>query len=55
MSDEYVTKTLNNVLSRHAKVVHGYEVEVANLTAEVYRLQDELEKVKSSLEPPQIS
>lgn len=55
MSDEYVTKTLNNALSRHAKVVHGYEVEVANLTAEVYRLQDELDKIKSSIDSTQTS
>jgi uncharacterized small protein (DUF1192 family) len=27
-------------------VVHGYEVEIANLTAEIYRLQDELEQLK---------
>jgi uncharacterized small protein (DUF1192 family) len=46
MNNEYVTKTLNNVLSRHSKVVHGYEVEIANLTAEIYRLQDELEQLK---------
>jgi hypothetical protein len=48
MSEEYITKTLNNVLTRHAKVVHGYEVEIANLTAEVYRLQAEVEELKSS-------
>jgi len=47
MSEEYVTKTLNNVLQRHSKVVHGYEVEIANLTAEIYRLQGELEKLKT--------
>jgi hypothetical protein len=50
MNNEYVTKTLNNVLSRHSKVVHGYEVEIANLTAEIYRLQDELEQLKGSTE-----
>lgn len=50
MSNEYVTKTLNNVLSRHSKVVHGYEVEIANLTAEIYRLQEEIEKLKTDQE-----
>lgn len=50
MSNEYVTKTLNNVLSRHSKVVHGYEVEIANLTAEIYRLQEEIEQLKTGQE-----
>ena len=36
---EVVKNTLNAVLQRHARVVQGYEVEITNMTAEIYRLQ----------------
>lgn len=55
MNNDYVTKTLNNVLNRHSKVIHGYEVEIANLTAEIYRLQDEVERLKSAAQDDKTS
>jgi len=49
MSDNDVAvNTLNSMLQRHAKVVQGYEVEIANLTAEIYRLKNEIDLLKSS-------
>ena len=42
---EIIAATLNNTISRHAKNVQGLEVEIANLTAEVIRLQKQLEAV----------
>lgn len=48
MNDNDVAiNTLNSMLQRHAKVVQGYEVEIANLTAEVYRLKAELDALTS--------
>lgn len=46
--NEVVIQTLNAMLQRHAKVVQGYEVEIANLTAEVYRLKAQIEELKKS-------
>lgn len=42
--NDVVVQTLNSMLQRHAKVVQGYEVEIANLTAEIYRLKSQLTK-----------
>ena len=42
---EIIAATLNNTIARHAKNVQGLEVEIANLTAEVIRLQKQLEAV----------
>lgn len=36
---QIVTQTLNTTLQRHAKIVQAYEVEIANMTAEILRLQ----------------
>lgn len=41
---QVVTQTLNNTLQRHAKVVQAYEIEIANMTAEILRLQSLLEQ-----------
>ncbi len=41
--------TLNNTLQRISKIIANYEIEVANLTAEVIRLQGQLESNKDSL------
>lgn len=49
---EIIKATLNNTIARYAKKVHEYEVEVANLTAQVVLLQSQLE---SSVVPPQVS
>lgn len=40
---EIIAATLNNTIARYAKTVQGLEVEIANLTAEVIRLQKQLE------------
>lgn len=43
---EVLTATLNNTIARNAKNVHSLEIEIANLTAEIIRLQKQLEKNK---------
>jgi hypothetical protein len=42
-----VTQTLNSTLQRHARVAQGYEVEIANMTAEIIRLKDQVEQLES--------
>ena len=39
-----LTQTLNTTLQRHARVVQGYEVEIANMTAELIRLHAQIEE-----------
>lgn len=41
---EIIKATLNNTIARSAKMIQQYEIEIANLTAEIIRLQKELEK-----------
>ena len=41
-----LTQTLNSTLQRHARVVQGYEVEIANLTAEIIRLKSKVESLE---------
>jgi ribosome-associated protein YbcJ (S4-like RNA binding protein) len=48
--NDVAINTLNSTLQRHAKVVHGYEVEIANMTAEIYRLKQEIEALKEESE-----
>jgi hypothetical protein len=45
---EVLTQTLNNTLQRHARVVQGYEVEIANITAELFRLQATIQQLSNS-------
>lgn len=40
---EIIAATLNNTIARNAKTVQSLEIEIANLTAEVIRLQKQLE------------
>jgi cell division protein FtsB len=42
-----LTETLNSTLNRFAQQRQNYEVEVANLTAEVIRLRAEVEELKN--------
>jgi predicted RNase H-like nuclease (RuvC/YqgF family) len=44
---EIIAATLNNTIARNAKTVHSLEIEIANLTAEVIRLQRQLESIKT--------
>lgn len=45
---EVVTQTLNSTLQRHARVVQGYEVEIANMTAEIIRLKSQVAQQEDS-------
>lgn len=40
---EIIAATLNNTIARHAKTFQSLEIEIANLTAEVIRLQKQIE------------
>jgi predicted RNase H-like nuclease (RuvC/YqgF family) len=40
---EIIAATLNNTIARYAKTVQSLEVEIANLTAEIIRLQRQVE------------
>lgn len=48
---EIIAATLNNAIARHAKTVQGLEIEIANLTAEVIRLQKQLNVVVKETKP----
>ena len=45
---EIIAATLNNTIARNAKTVQSLEIEIANLTAEVIRLQKQLEAVNAT-------
>jgi len=47
---QVITQTLNNTLQRHMKSVQSYEVEITNMTAEIVRLQSEVETQKTKCE-----
>lgn len=49
MDDSVVVETLNSTLQRIGRLVHAYEVEVANLTAESYRLQAKVRELEAAL------
>jgi hypothetical protein len=40
--------TLNSTIGRTTKLVQSYEIEIANLTAEVIKLQTQLESMSAS-------
>lgn len=42
---EIIAATLNNVIARNAKTVQSLEIEIANLTAEIIRLQKQIESL----------
>lgn len=45
---EIIAATLNNTIARHAKNVQSYEIEIANLTAEIIRLQKQMESLSKT-------
>jgi len=47
---QIITQTLNNTLQRHMKAIQSYEVEITNMTAEIVRLQSEVENQKNKCE-----
>lgn len=50
MDNDVLTETLNSTLQRHARAVQNYEVEIANLTAEIYRLQAKVKGLEGAAE-----
>lgn len=44
---EVLTETLNSTLLRHSKIMQNYEVEVANMTAEIVRLRNKVAALES--------
>jgi hypothetical protein len=40
---EIIKATLNNTIARYAKKIQEYEVEIANMTAQIVLLQSQLE------------
>ena len=45
---EIIAATLNNVIARNSKTVQSLEIEIANLTAEIIRLQNQVEKLSKT-------
>lgn len=45
---EIIAATLNNTIARNAKTVQSLEIEIANLTAEVIRLQAQLKSLPTT-------
>lgn len=42
---EVLTQTLNATLQRHARVMQGYETEIANMMAEIIRLRAKIDEL----------
>jgi ADP-glucose pyrophosphorylase len=47
---QVITQTLNSNLQRHIKSIQSYEVEITNMTAEIVRLQSEVQVQKARAE-----
>lgn len=45
---EVLLATLNSTISRTSKLVQTYEVEIANLTAEIIKLQTQIESMTAT-------
>ena len=39
--------TLNNTLQRHSRLAQNYEIEIANMTAEILRLKAQVEELEA--------
>jgi hypothetical protein len=52
---EIIAATLNNTIARHAKTVQSLEIEIANLTAEIIRLQAQAESAKMKSLKPEVT
>lgn len=46
--NEVLTATLNSTIQRHARAIQNYEIEIANLTAELVRARVALESAESA-------
>lgn len=51
---EVLTKTLNSTIQRHGRAIQAYEIEIANITVELIRLQTKLEKSIAATEEKNI-
>jgi phage host-nuclease inhibitor protein Gam len=45
-----LTETLNSTLLRQSRVAQAYEVEIANMTAEIIRLRSQVEEYEKAAE-----
>lgn len=43
---DILTQTLNSVIQRNIKLIHAYEIEITNMTAEIIRLQKRISKTE---------
>lgn len=46
---EILSATLNNTIQRNSKITQNYEVEIANLTAEIIKLRSQLDALNEEL------
>jgi hypothetical protein len=44
---EVLTATLNSTLQRHSRLAQNYEIEIANMTAEILRLKSQVEELEA--------
>ena len=44
---DVLTATLNNTLQRHSRLAQNYEIEIANMTAEILRLKAQVEELEA--------
>jgi peptidoglycan hydrolase CwlO-like protein len=47
-----LTETLNSTIARHGRAVQNYEIEIANMTAQIVRLQAQLEDATKETKEP---
>lgn len=45
---EVLTATLSNTLQRHSRLAQNYEIEIANMTAEILRLKSQVAQQEGS-------
>lgn len=48
---EVLTATLNSTIQRHGRAVQNYEIEIANLTAELVRVKAQLDAAEAAAKP----
>ena len=51
---EVLTETLNSTLQRHSRIAQNYEIEIANLTAEIVRLRGKVEELSPTKEDSKV-
>lgn len=48
---EVLTATLNSTIQRHSRAIQNYEIEIANITAELVRTKAALEAAQVEAKP----